>query len=89
MQARKLTYVLKAVDGLDMMWRKFVDELKATPPQNRTGRPTAAETKRWQKRIARWCKTIDRIKAGLDEIYKRICDDLIDADETESGTSAD
>ena len=85
MQSRKLTYVLKAVDVLDIIWRKFVADIKATAPQSHTGRPTVAESKRWQKRIAAWCKTIDRLKAGLDEIYKRICDDLIDADETESG----
>ena len=85
MQARKLTYVLKAVDSLDIIWRKFVAEIKATPAQSHAGRPTVAEAKQWQKRIGRWCKTIDRIKVGLDEIYKRICDDLIDADETESG----
>jgi hypothetical protein len=85
MQARKLTYVLKAVDSLDIIWRKFVAEIKATPAQSHAGRPTVAESKQWQKRIGRWCKTIDRIKAGLDEIYNRICDDLVDADETESG----
>jgi uncharacterized NAD(P)/FAD-binding protein YdhS len=75
MQSRKLTYVLKAVNRLDVTWQSFVAEIRATEPQPREGRPTVAESQRWQRRIVRWCKIIDRIKAGLDEIRQRICDE--------------
>ena len=85
MQTRQLTAIRKVVNRIDKRWRKFVHDVNTVQPQSHVGAPTRIETQQWAKLIKRWCDVIDYIRPRLDEIYKRICDDLVDADETESG----
>ncbi len=85
MQTRQLTAIRKVVNRIDKRWRKFVHDVNTVQPQSHAGAPTRIETQQWLRLIKRWCDVIDYIRPRLDEIYKRICDDLVDADETESG----